>query len=333
MKLASFGEQQSNASLDVRRVRLASLIGLSNSHLHPDQPSTCKCRTMSSYFALCWVDRVLRGAPGEERVEATNSLGKGMEFALPLQITQHLQFWEPRHLQELAGHFTAPLIGSGYSETSFLHPLGLGGSLWSCLICFSLVTGVPTLTFYKLPPARLRNKSGTFDLLLGDQKLCHQKSRLAFASFPFLAMSPFSERWMRMPCWGWTGKGSEVYDGGRGQPSRIFESVPHAVFSLSYSLIKLVQVRVQGGALRQLAGSLCPPKALREMRLWFQSWSHCRVLMWSHMKSLFPWDNGRRIRRKAPVTLTGRPKMLLRGCAGWTFQVSGAGRWPCPRGD
>lgn len=86
----------------------------------------------------------------------------------------------------------------------------------------------------------------------------------------------------------------------------------------SYSLIKSVQVRVQGGAPRQPAGSLCPPKALREMRLWFQSWSHGRVLMWSHMKSLSPRDNGRRIRRKAPVSLTGRPEMLLRSFAGWT---------------
>lgn len=187
---------------------------------------------------------------------------------------------------------------------------------------------LPLAYYLPLPP---RNKTRHFDLLSEDWKLCPQKSRLAFASFH--ALSPFPEA-VRRECpagVGWTRAGRQAGDKGDRQPSRISKSFPHAVFSLKLPLNQVSASQCVG----RLAGTPCPPKALREMRLWFQSWSRAEVLMWSHTKSQCLWDNRRRIKREAPVTLTGHPEdgpdrlgWVESPCPGLA-RGDAAGGWPC----
>ena len=197
----------------------------------------------------------------------------------------------------------------------------LGGSLWSCLTCFESCHSGPFpwhVTYLPLPP---RNKRRHFDLLSEDWKLCPQKLRLAFASFH--ALSPFPEAVSReCPAGaGWARAGKQAGDRGDSLPE--FLKVSLTQFSVwSCLLIKSVQVSVWGGAWGSLLELRCPRKALREMRLWFQSWSQAEVLTWGHTKSPCLWDNTRRIKRKAPVTLTGHPEDAPNGL-GWV-------ECPCP---
>lgn len=187
----------------------------------------------------------------------------------------------PVCLQECGDHFTAALpVSSLRALTTFSNPLDLGGSLWTCLTCY-----VPCLSGpYRgiLPsahtPVLLRNKKeNLWSTLEGLEALPSEvKTCLCLVPFPCCVTLPWGCQ-QGMSCWGWVGKGRETGWGCKGQPSRISENSPHAVFSLKLHLNQVSASQGTGWRLRQLAGNPCPPKALREMRLWLQSWSHAEA--------------------------------------------------------
>ena len=133
-------------------------------------------------------------------------------------------------------------------------------------------------------------------------------------------MSPFPEA-------GWAGKQARSGE----QPSRISASFLHGFFSLKLHLNPVRVGWAVGWRPRRLAGSPGPPRALREMRLWFLSWSWADVLMWSHMKSPCLWDSERRIKRKAPATVTSYPGDAPPGLQ-WleSTRFAGGGGDACP---
>ena len=106
------------------------------------------------------------------------------------------------------------------------------------------------------------------------------------------------------PPWGWVGRetGEEW-----GTAFQNFCKFLHGFFSLKLHLNPVRVGWAVGWRPRWLAESPGPPRALKEMRLWFPSWSWADVLTWSHMKSPCLWDSQRRIKRKAPATVISHP--------------------------
>ena len=142
----------------------------------------------------------------------------------------------------------------------------------------------PTLAYYSHPHScPLRNKRRWFDLLWRT------------GSCPLTDVT--------LP-WGWVGRetGEEW-----GTAFQNFCKFLHGFFSLKLHLNPVRVGWAVGWRPRRLARSPGPPRALREMRLWFPSWSWADVLTWSHMKSPCLWDSQRRIKRKAPATVISHP--------------------------
>lgn len=114
---------------------------------------------------------------------------------------------------------------------------------------------------------------------------------------------------------------------GRGQPSRNSESMPHIVFSLKLQPNQVSASQGTGWRLRRLAGNLCPPKALREMRLWFQSWSYAGSWYegtWSHR---LPETTGGELKGRRQSLSQVVLKMPLGAVVGWTSLSRFRGAW------
>lgn len=175
-----------------------------------------------------------------------------MQLALSGPVTQHFQFRDPLALRgawRSSYCSLASLKGILRPPATFWNPLELGRSLGSCLTCSESCFG-GSYPGILLPPPLLpsQEQKEMVRLSLEDWKLCADWT------------SPFPEA-------GWARKqAAEWGRGGGGEPSRISASSLHGFFSLKLHLNPVRAGWAAGWRPRQLAGSLGPPRALREMR-------------------------------------------------------------------